>query len=71
MIYQGKTAACLPIYSFPADWNVIYTQNHWSNEEKTQEYITKVILPYIQVIYDRFKGQLTDAVHSLLDSNYV
>ena len=57
-----------------------FTQNHWSNEEKTQEYIRKVILPYIQrkrrelnlqdnhpalVIYDEFKGQLTDAVHSL------
>lgn len=86
MIYQGKTLACLPRYSFSPDWNVTFTQNHWSNEEKTQEYIRKIILPYIQrkrrdlnlqddhpalVIYDEFKGQLTDAVHSLLDSNHI
>jgi len=62
---------------------VTYTPNH---EEKTLEYITKVILPYVKgkrselklgydqpalVIYDKFKGQLTDAVHSLLDSNHI
>ena len=47
-IYQGKTPAGLPGYSFPEDWNVTYTPNHWSNEEKTQEYTTKVILPYIK-----------------------
>ena len=50
------------------------------------EYIDKVILPFIQakcrvlklqadhgalVISDEFKGQLTDAVHSLLDANHV
>jgi len=86
VIYQGKTTASLPRYSFPDDWNVTYTPNHWSNEVKTLEYITKVILPYVEgkqtelklqrdqpalVIYDEFKGQLTDAVHSLLDSNHI
>ena len=55
-------------------------------KKKTLEYITKVVLPYIKgkrselklrdnqpalSIYDEFKGQLTDAVHSLLDSNHI
>ena len=59
-----------------------YTPNHWSNEEKNY----KVILPYLKgkcgelklgndqpalVIHDEFKGQLTDAGHSLLDSNHI
>ena len=63
-----------------------FTPNHWSNEGKTLEYIDKVILLFIQakrrelklqadhgalVIYDEFKGQLTDAVHSLLDANHI
>jgi len=80
---KTKPAASLPRYSFPEDWNVTYTPNHWSNEQK---YITKIILPYVKgkrselklgddqpalVIYDEFKGQLTDAVHSLLDSNHI
>ena len=49
------------------------------------EYIHKVILPFVRakrkelklqvddgalVIYDEFKSQLTDAVHSLLDANH-
>jgi len=83
VIYQ---TASLPRYSFPDDWNVTYTPNHWSNEVKTLEYITKVILSYVEgkqtelnlqrdqpalVIYDEFKGQLTGAVHSLLDSNHI
>ena len=86
VIYKGKTPACLPRFVFPADWNVTFTENHWSNEEKTLEYIHKVILPFIQkkrndlklpvdhgalVIYDEFRGQLTDAVHLLLDANHI
>ena len=71
VIYKGKTPACLPRFVFPADWNVTFMENHWSNEEKTLEYIHKVILPFIQkkpnelklpvdhgalVIYDEFRG---------------
>ena len=28
VIYQGKTLACLPKYSFSPEWNVTFTQNH-------------------------------------------
>ena len=44
LIYQGETSACL---MFPQDWNVTFTPNHWSNEQKTKEYIEKIILPYV------------------------
>ena len=27
LIYQGKTAACLPRFAFPSEWNVTYTLN--------------------------------------------
>ena len=33
VIYQGKTLACLPKYSFSPDWNVTFTQKHWLNKE--------------------------------------
>ena len=83
VIYQGKTAACLPKFTFPADWKVTYTTNHWSNEQKTKEYIDKIILPYVNkkckehgkanqtvlVIFDEFKGPVTDDIYTLLDSN--
>ena len=84
LIYQGKTQACLPRYVFPDDWDITYTPNHWSNEEKMKEYIHQIILPYVQAkrkdlklhpthpalfIYDEFKGQLTPAVFTLLEEN--
>ena len=47
VIYQGKTPACLPRFVFPDNWNMTFTQNHWSNEDKTLEYIPKVILPFV------------------------
>jgi len=47
VIYQGKTPACLPQFVFPDNWNVKFMPNHWSNEEKTLEYINKVILPFV------------------------
>ena len=71
VIYQDKTPACLPRFVFPDNWNVTFTQNHWSNEDKTLEYIHKVILLFVRakrkelklqvdhdvlVIYDEFKG---------------
>ena len=71
---------------FPDDWNVTFTPNRWSNEEKTLEYIDKVMLPFTRakqeelrfrayqpalVIYDEFKGQLTDSVHSVLNANHM
>jgi len=65
---------------------VTFTPNHWSNKEKTLEYINEVILPVVQVsreelkfqphqpplvTYDEFKGQLLDPVHSFMDSNNI
>ena len=85
LIYQGKTSACLPRFVFPQYWNVTFTQNHWSNEQKTKEHIEKIILPHVSekrkahgkpnqtalVIFDEFKGQVTDDVYNMLDSNNI
>ena len=75
LIYQGTTPACLP-----------YTPNHWSNEEKTHEYIQHIILPYLKTkrrklclpvsfpalaIFDFFKGQTTLGTYLLLEQNNI
>ena len=44
LVYQEKTAICLPSYQFPTDWNITHTPNHWSNEETMELYITNHIL---------------------------
>ena len=86
LIYQGKTSACLPRYSFPDDWHVTCTPNHWSNEDTMKEYIECIIIPYVDhkrkelelssdqpalAIFDVFKGQQTENVTKLLEDNNI
>ena len=85
LIYQGKTTACLPRFAFPFEGNVTYTSNHWSNEQKTKEYICKIVVPYVEekckahgkpnqtalAIFDEFKGQVIDGVYNLLNNHNI
>ena len=86
LIYQGKTTKCLPQVQFPLDWSIVYTVNHWSNEETMEVYITKVIMPYLSetkrklkipvdhpalLLFDNFKGQCTEKLLKLLDSKNI
>ena len=49
LIYEGKTDRCLPKdVTFPDGFDLTYTQNHWSNEEKALQHLTKVVFPYIE-----------------------
>ena len=81
LIYEGKTPRCLPNITFPTDWHITYSDNHWSTEAATMlEYISHIIVPYITnmrtqlklskdysalVLFDVFKGQCTDKLQPL------
>ena len=84
LVYQGKTDRCHPKYTFPKDWQITHSPNHWSTEETTKAYIDAIIVPYIAslrcslelekdhpalVIIDNFKGQVTPSVMQLLESH--
>ena len=87
LIYAGKTPACLPkTVKFPVDWYVMYTPNHWANESTMLKYIHTILIPYLHktrqeyglpsthpalVIFDQFKGQLTDTFLQVLESNNI
>ena len=77
LIYKGKTKRSLPKHHFPDGFNVTYSENHWSNMEKSLEFFNEVIFPQIErikqeenlpseqvslVLMDNFKGQDNDAV---------
>lgn len=56
LIYQGKTPRCLPQNEFPPEWNITFTENHWSNERTMREYFDQIILPYfIQKRFEAFQ----------------
>ena len=82
MIYGGKTPACLPKVDFPKGWHITFTPNHWANKDTMVAYLYNVLLPYVTatrqnlqladtfpalVLFDHFKGQLTERVLDILD----
>ena len=86
VIYKGKTPACIPKVTFPSDWHVTYTANHWANEHTVLGYIYNILLPYIVdtreelklpqsfpalTIFDHFKGHLTERVQNVLESSNI
>ena len=80
LIYNGKMPRCLPRFVFLADFNVTFSDNHWSNMEKSIELFEKVVFPYLKqakaslkypkeqmslIIMDTFKGQDNDVILDL------
>ena len=47
LIYKGTTHICLPAVSFPDDWHITHSDNHWSNESTMKVYIERILLPYV------------------------
>ena len=48
LIYKGKTDRFHPKFSFPLDWHITHSPNHWSTECTMLDYINHVIVPYLQ-----------------------
>ena len=86
LVYQEKTTKSLSCIDFPGNWHITVTPNHWCNESTTIDYVTKIIVPYLQekrkelglpanhpalAIFDAFKGQNTEKVLTLLEQNNI
>ena len=84
-IYEEKTRRCLPRFDFPADFNVTFADNHWSNTEKSIKLFEKVIflnlkqvkvsLKYLKkqmslIIMDTFKRQDDDVILDLCQKHF-
>lgn len=85
VIYEGKTKRCLPKYQFPKEFDVTFSENHWSNTEKSVSFFENVIFPYFKkvrkavgypdeqkslVIMDTFKGQDNEDIAKLCKKNH-
>ena len=77
LIYGGKTARCHPNFSFPSNWVISHSWNHWSNVQTMLEYNKEIIVPFVNstrqrlelaeqqpalAIFDHFRGQLTESI---------
>ena len=86
LLYQGTTDKCLPKITFPSDWHITYSANHWSNQDTMVDYVRKIIIPYVRmmrqqhklndehpalVLFDTFRGQCLQSVLDLLQENNI
>ena len=86
LIYEGKTPRFLPKdVEFPKKFDVTFTPNHWSNEEKSKQLLDNVIFPYLKkkkkhnlglaedqkslLIYDVITGQTTENIKEYIEEN--
>ena len=83
VIYEDKTKRCLPKYTFPAGFDATFSENHWSNTEKSLSFFNKIVFHFKNVrkakgypdqqmsliIMDLFKGQGNDEVAKLCRQN--
>ena len=85
LIYKGKSPRCLPQgITFPENFNLTFTPNHWGNEDKVIEHLEKIVFPFVVekrkelslpdeqnaiLVFDVFKGQKTERVQSLIADN--
>lgn len=47
LVYGGKTEKCHPRYTFPPDWHITHSPNHWANTSTTLEWISHVLVPFL------------------------
>lgn len=85
VIYAGKTERCLPKVDFPPEWDIYYTESHWSNEDSMLRFVKKVVIPYVNKIrellplvqvnqtaialFDVYKAHRGETLLSLLKEN--
>ena len=83
VIYEGKTTRCLPKFDFHENFDIKFSENHWSNTEKPISFFKKVISSFQNVhqtnsysnakmslvTMDTFKGQANEAVAKLCCEN--
>ena len=84
VICEGKTKRCLSKYAFPASLDATFSENHWSNTEKSLSFFNKIVFPHFKnvrkakgypdeqmslIIMDTFKGQDNDEVAKLCRKN--
>ena len=80
LIYTVETRRCLFRYDFSASFSAGFTENHWSNAERSIEFVQEIFFPYLKkmkkekgfpeeqhrlVSMDIFKAQENDILEKL------
>jgi len=84
LLYEGSTTRSHPSFSFPDDWDIHHSPNHWCNESTMLRYTEKVLVPFMAkqrrelgldaatpglVIMDVYRAHRTPAVMDIMASS--
>ena len=78
LLYQGKTISCYTKFSFPSEFDVFHTPNHWADLDICIRFTENILVPYITklreeigsadqpalLVMDEFRGQMSDPVQA-------
>jgi hypothetical protein len=70
LIFQGKTPRCLPDStpaSVASQFHLTFSENHWSSQATMQQYISEVIMPYVQRKIDEHRLRADSKIILVLD----
>ena len=48
VIFESKTTRCLPKYAFPENFDITFSENHWSNTKKAISFFKKIVFPHFK-----------------------
>ena len=85
LIYGGKTNQSLPRFKFPESFSLSVNPKHFSNTSESIKIIDEIIIPYVKaqreilenpnqaalLVFDVFRGQITEEVTSHLIQNNI
>ena len=85
LIYGGKTKQSFPNFEFSETFSLSVNPKHFSNTQESVKVIEEVVLPYVEtqrkklnnpkqaavLIFDVFRGQMTEEVTDLLKKNNI
>ena len=69
-IYKGKTKRSLPKFKFPSTFSLSYTENHWSNTEKSIGIFEQIIFPYLKMV-KRENGYLEEHYARIIMDTFI
>ncbi|XP_057303392.1 uncharacterized protein LOC130640840 [Hydractinia symbiolongicarpus] len=85
LIYGGKTNQSLPKFEFPESFSLSVNPKHYSNTQESIKVIKEIVLKHVEdqrkklnnpkqaalLIFDVFRGQITEEVTELLKKNNI
>ena len=67
LLYQGKAEHCHHKVDFPEEWDIWYSENHWSNESTMIRFADEILIPYVREMHNKLDLPLKQPALAVFD----